>query len=796
MQATIPLMRARWLPVYLFYLLLAMLITWPLVAQMESHLAGLDYGDSPERAHHVWWLSHALRTGQPLFWLPNLGWPDGMAGVTLLGHPLQHIPAALLALVLPLLVADNLALLLQMALMGLGMYALGLRLGGGSRGAALVGGLVFMAAPTFQAHFGEGHNVHHSLAFAPLFVLALLRLREARGSGRRRWFVAGVLCFMLINGGQALNAIYMLLPLTVLIVLQQLWRRDWPGLAQTLLVCVTGAALQLILILPIVGETLGNRAYSGAGGDVRYSLDLLAMLSPSIFHPLYGLLDYTHQVLGTNIGEGSAWIGLVAGALAVLALARGRGRFWLGLALLAWVLALGPILNLLGQPLSVTVDGHATFVTLPMLFVEQLPLLSFGRAPGRFGFAIALAIASLATLGAAQLLAHRRLRGQVRQALLVTLLLAAILFDYQWFWPFPTQDAAIPAEIAALGQRNDLHAVLNVPVRNRGPDKEALWLHTAHRLPLLGGHITRESPVNPARLELLARTLDPALLRVAGADIVIVHRRFADSQLLTLAETQLGSAIYADEAFAVYETPATEAAPLLYLPPDPSQRFTEPLDLPLYAPQDGWLDLSATMAADGRALELLLDAVSMQRWSPQEAQTQRASLPLRADSWHMLTLAPAPDCPRVPASALTCPLEALQNFTLEMIPATLQQARFAAGVTLRASSLPAELAAGDELVLRLHWEFNQGRDEFDVRFVHLLDAAGNLVAQSDATPGELAAGSQRSERIALTMPAALPAGDYSARLGWYRHPQGTRLSLLEPADAPDDVLSLGVVRID
>ena len=252
-------MRARWLSVYLFYLLLAAIITWPLVARMDTHLAGFGYSDSPERAHHVWWLVHALRSGQPLFWLPNLGWPDGMAGITLLGHPLQHIPAALLALALPLLVADNLALLLQTALMGLGMYALGLRLGGGSRAAALIGGLVFMAAPTFQAHFGEGHNVHHSLAFAPLFVLALLRLRSATGPSRRRWFVAGALCFALVSGGHALNVIHMLLPLTTLLVFQRLLQRDWRGLTQLLLLCLAGALLQLLFVLPVFSTTLETR---------------------------------------------------------------------------------------------------------------------------------------------------------------------------------------------------------------------------------------------------------------------------------------------------------------------------------------------------------------------------------------------------------------------------------------------------------------------------------------------------------------------------------------------------------
>ncbi len=282
--------------------------------------------------HHVWWLSHALRTGQTLFWLPNLGWPDGMAGISLLGHPMKHLPAAILALALPPLVADNLLLLLQTALMGLGMYALGLRLGGGSRAAALIGGLVYMAAPTFQAHLGNGHNVHHSLAFAPLFVLALLHLRSATGPSRQRWFVAGALCFALVSGGHALNMIHMLLPLTTLLVLQRLLQRDWRGLAQLLLVCLAGALLQLFFILPVFSTTLDNPAYTESGGEVRYSLDLLAIVTPSPKHPLYGQFDFTNEVLGNSFGERSAWIGLAAGALALLALVRGRGRFWLGLA--------------------------------------------------------------------------------------------------------------------------------------------------------------------------------------------------------------------------------------------------------------------------------------------------------------------------------------------------------------------------------------------------------------------------------------------------------------------------------
>ena len=64
-------------------------------------------------------------------------------------------------------------------------------------------------------------------------------------------------------------------------------------------------------------------------------------------------------------------------------------------------------------------------------------------------------------------------------------------------------------------------------------------------------------------------------MRHAGADIVIVHRRYAGQRQLSKAEAQLGPAIYQDEIYAVYETPATEAAPLLHAPLESSLRFKE-----------------------------------------------------------------------------------------------------------------------------------------------------------------------------------------------------------------------------
>src|SRR5690606_14109842 len=42
-----------------FYLLLALLLTWPTVSHLTSHLPG-DGGDDPAIAWNLWWVKHAL----------------------------------------------------------------------------------------------------------------------------------------------------------------------------------------------------------------------------------------------------------------------------------------------------------------------------------------------------------------------------------------------------------------------------------------------------------------------------------------------------------------------------------------------------------------------------------------------------------------------------------------------------------------------------------------------------------------------------------------------------------------
>ena len=93
--------------------------------------------------------------------------------------------------------------------------------------------------------------------------------------------------------------------------------------------------------------------------------------------------------------------------------------------------------------------------------------------------------------------------------------------------------------------------------------------------------------------------------------------------------------------------------------------------------------------------------------------------------------------------------------------------------------------AGAELPLQLYWQADAPTDGEYIVFNHLLDAAGNLVAQADGPPlpdtrRTTADWNDPQETILsrefrLHLPATLPAGEYRLINGWYRRDTGQRL---------------------
>lgn len=846
--------------VYAFYFLVAIVVTWPLLPNLSSVLTGFVYGDAHEMAHHIWWFKHALQTGQPLFYQPLLAYPNGIEGVTLWANPLQFFPAWALAFVLPLPAAANLTLLLTMALNGWAMWVLSRKLlavsdqpkakeriepqrregrednqtltpvlstqysilntqssvlSPQSFFPALLAGLVFMLFPTMQGHLAAGHAGLMVQWGLPLYVLMLFRLRE---TGGWRNILLAALCFVLSAAGHSLQLIYTLAPVTLLFGLTLLLRREWAALRRAVASALIGAVGLGLFLIPVISATLATPAYADEGGTVRYSADLLAVVSPSFFHPLFDELDYNRRVLGINIDEGAAYIGIVAAALGLIGLVKARAsRWWLALALVAWVLSLGPLLKIFDQPVSFTVDNYHSFVTLPWALVADLPLLELARTPARFNFTLALAAAALAGYGAAVVWAWLGKVVNVRvgaqhaaslrwvRAILFALLMIAIAFEYQTFFPLPTIPAAVPDEVRALSERDDVRAVFGIPWDNLVAAKYDLYLQTAHQQPLIAGQVSRRTPVNPALLTILETTLDPALLDLAGADVVIVHKAQDDGMLYQRARERLGQPFYENDALALFETPEADAAPQTVTLPTVVDRLEHRADSYVFSPGAGWVTLSASVTADGRELVVLRDNVPAHRWTVDGEMAITVPVPVDAGGYHTISLIVEPPCPLSIPEGLLCRSVVVDTFALEHVTTSLPDAGSfvferpgTAQPTLRLlhDALPEAAQPGAVLPVWLYWEFIEARAENEIRFVHMIGAEGGApVAQVDSPLGAQPGGSAWAEQVDLSLPDDLPPGDYNIYAGWYTYPEIANFCVQENGACAANEALIGTVQI-
>jgi hypothetical protein len=822
---------ARHALAFSFYLLLAILITFPLMTRFSSDFAGFSYGDAYENARNIWWWGHALRTGEPLFFQPLLGYPNGLEGFTLQAHLLQFFPAWLFALVMPLPAAHNLQLILSLALNGYVMFCFARALVGRDD-AAVIAGVVFLAYPAIVAHLGAAHTgllhqwtvvlyawgvstltlnpsperrvrLGEGLYWSLLAPLSQVYSPFGRGDGGEgntrihpaptiRTVIFISLACLLVAFTHTIQIIYAVVPITVFFVIGLLWRRAWGALARLAAAWALAALVLGIYLLPVFGAA---GSYSDDGGDVRYSADLLAPVTPSFLHPVYGNFDYTHRVLGVNLEEGAGYIGIIGGALALLGVWTTRAaRGWLGLAAVLYLLALGPLLKLFDQPVALTVDGYSSFVALPWAFVQGLPIFELARTPGRFNMTAGLALAVMAAYGAAWLLARVR-RPALRWGGAIACA-ALLLFDYQTFSGLPTTPAYEAPGVRALRARDDVRAVFMIPWDDLVAAKEALYLQTLHQQPLIAGHVTRRTPVDPALLTLLQDTLDPALLRAAGADIVIVQTGYLqDAAQVDAIRARLGAPIYVDERVAIFETPQADAPQFTTSLTDSALIALERQhEMYLYTPAPGWAMIATTPRENGEALMLTLDGRVVWRGSA-DGTAIRVPLPLDESGYHTAALHIEPPCPLRPLPATVCQSVMLDGLQIEtmVVSEFRSEMAFERGVTLNGAQLAPRADDERSLSVWLWWQFGAGVTPDAVRFVHVLDAEGQLIAQDDVPLGAVAAGETRAEAVTLMLPEDVPPGEYTVVTGWYSFPDLAPLRLL--TDPAQTRVTVGLFRL-
>lgn len=123
------------------------------------------------------------------------------------------------------------------------------------------------------------------------------------------------------------------------------------------------------------------------------------------------------------------------------------------------------------------------------------------------------------------------------------------------------------------------------------------------------------------------------------------------------------------------------------------------------------------------------------------------------------------------------------------------------GIILHEARLPASPAPGETVTVYLVWGAERPIALPYTVFVHVLDAAGQLVAQADGQPRGGAwlttcwqPGHTFGDTHAVTLPGNLPPGEYTLRAGLYWLPTGER-ALLPDGATPTDSVRLGAFTI-
>jgi hypothetical protein len=509
----------------LFYSLLAVVLTWPLVQHLGTHVPGSDTWAYDEYTFiwNSWWLKYSLfDLGQNPLYTDHIFYPVGISLVLYTFNLFNALISLPLQPFLSLPAISNLTFLLATVLSAYGAFLLadylladekrsadGAR--DGSKSALLaagLAGLVYGFGSYRMVYAAIGHQDMWSTAWIPLYTLFLIRtLREPR-----LWnaVVAGVMLVLAMLSEMIFGVFLAMLSVILLVfALGKRGRQEvaggWPALLKRLAVlALVAGLLYLPLLVPILREMLGGYELTGWGDAEKLSVDLVGLVTPTALHPWGGdWVPIMRQVL-----EGTArfrdintvflgWAGLALATLGAVRYGR-RLAAWITSFVVFCLFSLGPVLQINGRSLF-DLDGLAVNVPLPFILLHYLPIVKANRVPNRFSVVLMLALAVLAAFGAYWLL--KKLRGsEVLRVGGAALLAGLILFEH-WSVPLPLTDARIPPVYEQVAAEPGDFAILQLPMgwRNsfgiQGSEStQTQYYQTYHQKRLLSGNISRNPP--------------------------------------------------------------------------------------------------------------------------------------------------------------------------------------------------------------------------------------------------------------------------------------------------------------
>ncbi len=515
------------------YLLLAIVLTYPLILHFTTYVAG-DGSDDPALTWNLWWAPYAiLNLNTSPIYTDYMFYPIGL---NLAFYTLTYLNGFLaipIQFAFNVIAAANVNLLLSFALGGFGMYLLTKYLFQVCRGgacprpnlqtfAAFAAGALYAFSSNKMLYASLGQFNIASSHWIPFCILFLLKLTAVRPSPHavRHSIRLGLLLglFLLFQAlSEFIYASFLIIFIVLYLVYWFIANRSITRAAPTALGLGIAGLVFLIPMLPILAAltqdmlTEGDFIQRGLGFADVFSSDLLGFFVPSHLHPFFGDFGSPFHFAYINF----AYLGFGALALAFIALwANPQARIWGVFGIIFILITLGPNLRVNGTAID------APF--LPFNLLLDIPFIKGNRYPSRWSVLVTLCLAILVGYGA--LWASQKAIGKSQKLAFVLpfSFLLLTLFEHLSI-PLPLSKLQPPDVYKIIARDQGDFSVLEIPLawrngfRMTGTLDQAMmfaqFYQTEHRHPILGGNTSR----NP-ELKFQYFTETPAINSLIAAE--------------------------------------------------------------------------------------------------------------------------------------------------------------------------------------------------------------------------------------------------------------------------------------
>jgi hypothetical protein len=523
----------------LFYFAAFAVLTWPALQLFSSHILG-DQGDALQNYWNIWWVDKAITQLHSSPWHTSyLHYPYG---TTLLGqtlNPFNGFMGVVLLRFLSLTQTYNVVVTFSYVIAGLTTFWLVYHLTG-SYLASIAGGYVYSFSNYHVVHT-QGHLQLVSLEWIPLFILFFWMLITRPSVGAAVGAAVSLLlvllcdyyyCFYCVMAGALLLGWRIL----------ESKRLSRTAIRNGLLPAAVFIVLAAVLTGPLVVALLvsnHNDPFLGSHDPNSYSLDLLAPFTPDHWWRFVSWMPST-WVDQANI-EQVTYIGLAMTATLVYAMVKRRNipqahvGAWVVVALIFFLLSLGPALHVAGQTKALPTPLPYT------LLGDIFPPLSMGGVPSRMIVMTTLSLAVIFGAGLSVLLRSRRGRW-----IAAPILLALVCIEYL---PgnLPESRMTTPGYIQALLSLHDHAPIVNM-VDGPGMSSLGLYYQTLIDRPMAFGYISR-TPTSVDRKDSL---LDA---RIVETRTDILYRKYGFRYLVVpvTASFPFERTVYQDANARIYQ---------------------------------------------------------------------------------------------------------------------------------------------------------------------------------------------------------------------------------------------------